>query len=101
MRTLICSLGLSLLLTGCGLVGLGSEGDVIEGTGTVAFIELEGGFYGIIADDGTGYDPVDLPAAHQVDGQRVRYRLREADTRYSYHMWGLLVNVIEVEALGG
>ena len=42
---------LLVALTITALVGCG-RGEAISGTGTVKFVDLEGGFYGIVGDDG-------------------------------------------------
>jgi len=34
--------------------------NIVSGTGTVIFLDFEGGFYGILSDDGEHYDPVNL-----------------------------------------
>ena len=45
-------------LSGCLLKGK----DIVEGSGTITYINLEGGFYGIVADDGEHYVPINLPS---------------------------------------
>ena len=47
----------------------------IEGAGTVVFQAMEGGFFGIIDDDGNRYDPVDLDDGLKRDGLRIRFTL--------------------------
>lgn len=76
-----------------------SDPDVIEGTGTVQFIDLEGGFYGIVADDGSRYDPSDLPAEFQEDGLRVEFRAERREGVVTMRMWGQVVRLIEIERL--
>ena len=44
--------------------------------GTVRYIPLEGGFYGIIADDGKKYLPLNLPEKYKHDGLRVCFRAK-------------------------
>ncbi len=84
------------------LVALGSackDQTEIRGTGTVRFINVEGGFYGIVGDDGAKYDPVNLDESFKVEGQRVRYRLKVASDRVSFHMWGTIVEVLHITKL--
>jgi hypothetical protein len=76
-----------------------AKGPRWSGTGTVRHLELEGGFYGIAGDDGTQFDVSDLPAELRRDGARVRYILEEIPKAMSFHMWGKIVRVIEIEAL--
>ena len=73
----------------------------VEGTGTVVFVELEGGFYGIVADDGARYEPLNLPVEFQQDGLRVRFRARVRKDVASVHMWGRPVELLQIEALEG
>lgn len=75
------------------------EGDVIRGTGTVRWLTVEGGFFAIAGDDGTTYDPIDLPAEFRADGLRVRFRARVREDLGSYRMAGPIVEVLEVSRL--
>ncbi len=68
-------------------------------TGTIRHIDLEGGFYGLEADDGARLDPVNLPAEFQKDGLRVRARVQRLRDRVSIHMWGQLVRLLDIERL--
>ena len=72
----------------------------VEATGTVVFVGLEGGFYGIITDEGARYDPVNLPPAFQRDGLRVRFRARILKDAAGIHMWGTPVELLHIEELG-
>ena len=68
-------------------------GDVVTGTGTIEFIEVEGGFYGLIADDGTHYFPQNLSENFQINGTRVRFELTVAEQQDSFYMWGIQVHI--------
>jgi hypothetical protein len=68
-------------------------------TGTVRYVDIEGGFYGIATDEGTKLDPVNLPDAFKQDGTRIRARVERVKDRVSSHMWGALVNILEIERL--
>lgn len=99
MRVSLIVLSLLLLLLACATSNRSADGDVIEGRGTVQFVELEGGFYGIVADDGQRYDPTNLDEAYEVDGLRVRFRARERDDLISVRMWGRMVEIISIERI--
>ena len=73
--------------------------DVIQGTGTIQYVDLEGGFYGIVAEDGTKYDPTPLPDSLQEDGLPVRFQVKEKDV-LTTRMWGTPVEVIHIERTG-
>jgi len=75
-----------------------SDDGIVAGTGTIRYVDLEGGFYGLVADDKTKYDPTPLPDSLQVDGLSVRFRVKEKDTMTT-RMWGTPVEVIEIERI--
>lgn len=72
------------------------ERDVISGTGTVKFIDLEGGFYGLIGDHGERYNPINLNSEYKVDGLRVRFEAKILEDTATIQMWGTPIEVIEV-----
>ena len=76
-----------------------SERDIVEGEGRIRYIDLEGGFYGIISDNGAKYDPVNLPDDFKIDGLPVRFKLKILPDRESYHMWGEVVYLIKIEKI--
>ena len=73
--------------------------DAVSGTGTITFLGFEGGFYGIISDDGKHYDPINLEKRFQVDGSRVRFKLKIMEGYLGFHMWGAIVQIIHIEQL--
>ncbi|MBN1362261.1 MAG: hypothetical protein JW993_16825 [Sedimentisphaerales bacterium] len=70
--------------------------DTLLITGTVRHIPLEGGFYGIEADNNRRYDPVNLPDEFKQDGLPVACRVRILRSRASFHMWGQLVEIVDI-----
>lgn len=60
----------------------------ISATGTVTFIELEGGFFGIVTPAGEKYLPANLPRDFQVDGLVVAFTAREEKDTATIAMWG-------------
>jgi heat shock protein HslJ len=73
----------------------------ISSFGTVRFIELEGGFFGIITPDGKHYLPLNLPAEFQVDGMPVTFTAREKTNVATIVMWGIPVELDAIESVGG
>lgn len=67
-------------------------------TGTVVYVPLEGGFFGILGDNGVQYEPVNLPEEFRVDGLRVVFVAEHVEGA-SIFMWGELIRLIEIEAL--
>jgi len=68
-------------------------------TGTVRYVELEGGFYELVANSGEKYDPVNLPAEYRNDGLRVKFQIQEKKGLVSFHMRGKIVEVVTIEKL--
>ena len=68
-----------------------------SGMGTVTYIDLEGGFYGIITDEGTQLRPTSLPAEFRVDGQRVRFTAQTVGEQAGIFMWGRPVKLIDIQ----
>ena len=82
------------------VVGLsGCLDNYVEGTGEIKYIDLEGGFYGIVSDDGEHYDPKNLPDDFKEDGLLVSFKLVVLENQVSYHMWGEVVRIINIEKL--
>ena len=73
--------------------------DIVNGTGTIIFLNFEGGFWGIVGDDGEHYDPVNLNQ-FQVNGSRVWFEAEVLHDVVSFHMWGKMVLILHVENLG-
>jgi inhibitor of cysteine peptidase len=78
-------------------MSLNRSPDVVSGAGTVRYHSLEGGFYGIVGDDGRHLDPTNLPDSLKTDGLRVRYVARPRQEGISVHMWGTIVELISIE----
>ncbi len=68
-------------------------------TGTVKYIALEGGFYGIVTDDKKNLDPLNLSKEYQVDGKRIQFKYIEKKDMASFHMWGTIIEIIEISGL--
>ena len=75
------------------------ESDAKFTTGTVKYISLEGGFYGITTDDNKNLGPLNLSKEFQVDGKRIYFKYVEKKEMASFHMWGIIVEIIEIKEL--
>lgn len=93
---LVVSVVVSLL--GCG-ISLTDNQPLMEIVGTVRWVELEGGFFGIVADDNTRYEPLNLPEAYQQDGLRVRLSARIRNDYASIFMWGTIIEILDIQSL--
>ena len=78
-----------------------SARNLVSGVGTITFFDLEGGFYGLVADDGARYDPMNLDEAFQQDGLRVRFRARLQTGVMTIRQWGKPVEIVEIARLDG
>ncbi len=67
-------------------------------TGTIAYQDLEGGFWGILGDDEVKYCPDALDTAFQVEGLRVQATIEIFDGM-SLRMWGTEVDILEIQVL--
>jgi len=68
-------------------------------TGTIVFLDIEGGFWGILGDDGRKYRPIDkLPASARVKGKKVEAEIEPVNV-VSFAMWGENVLVRSVKPL--
>lgn len=64
--------------------------------GTVQHASVEGGFYAIRADDGTTYDPTNLPQQFQQDGLAVEADARKQENMAGIHQVGPIVQLIRI-----
>jgi len=89
-----------VILGGCTVIK-----PVVEGTGTIVWNDFEGGFYGIIADapmpkyPTNNLDPTYLPEEFREDGLRVWFKIRLRPDLWSFHMWGIIVDVLEIHEI--
>ena len=70
-----------------------------EVTGTMHYLDFEGGFWGIQGDDSENYDPTNLPEELKKEGLRAHFRLKISEEQWSVHMWGKLVEVVNYEII--
>ncbi|MCX6088883.1 MAG: hypothetical protein NTX88_00620 [Candidatus Atribacteria bacterium] len=91
---LVSSLIFSLLAGGCALLNLPSSSFILNGT--VLYVDLEGGFYGINGDDGQRYDPANLPADFKKDGLRIHFEARIKSNQENTHMWGKSIEIVSI-----
>lgn len=80
----------------CFLIGGCLEVDTVQTTGKVVYVDIEGGFYGIIGDNGECYDPLNLSGEFQIDGLRIYFKGKKVKNQASYHQWG---TIIEIESI--
>lgn len=67
--------------------------------GTIRYVNLEGGFYGIAGDDGKDYLPLKLDQQYQTDGLRVSFEYEPAKDTATVQMWGIPVYLTFIEKI--
>ena len=67
--------------------------------GTVSFMNIGLGFWGITGDDGRQWRPVKLSKRLQKEGLRATFELREVEEEVSIFMWGTPVKVVKSELI--
>ncbi len=97
-------LALALLLTATiSAIAIGytmnKRENVVTGTGTIIWLDLEGGFWGIIGDDGEHYDPINLDPDFQDEDLRVYFEAKIRTDLASFHMWGKIVEILKIQKL--
>ncbi|HEU17142.1 MAG TPA: META domain-containing protein, partial [Methanolinea sp.] len=83
------------------LIEIESDAENIAGTGEVTYIDLEGGFYGIITASGERYLPLNLPDEYARAGLFVDFTARIAEESATIAMWGTPVHLLSVAHSGG
>lgn len=73
----------------------------VSGRGTITYIDLEGGFYGIITDEGAKYLPLNLPDGYASDGTEVDFTAVITQDCATIAMWGVPVNLLSITRTGG
>jgi len=77
------------------------KGQPIKTTGTIKHQGIEGGFWGIVGDDGQNYDPANLAPEFQIEGLRVSFEAVTKPDVASFHMWGTIVDIKAIRKLEG
>ncbi len=88
LKVIVAISVVAVTLVGCSLFGPDEACECVSGDGMIVFVQLEGGFYGIVADDGEHYDPLNLPAEFWVDSLRVYFEGKIPRGVGTFHMWG-------------
>ena len=68
-------------------------------TGQVYYANIEGGFYGIIGDDGIKYQPTNLPRKFKKEGLSLKFDVKIKDSTVSAFQWGTIVELSNVSEI--
>jgi hypothetical protein len=94
----ILTMSLLLLVAGC---GKGQGIALVDQKGVVKYVDVEGGFFAIIGDDGRNFKPVNLAAGFKHEGRRVAFTGRRRDDLFMFHQWGTPLEILEISAEEG
>ena len=71
----------------------------LENTGTIKYVNIEGGFYGIVSDNGQKLDPVNLKKEFKKDGLRVKFVYSLKKGGLNIHQWGKIIEIISIRKI--
>ncbi|WAI02328.1 hypothetical protein [Methanogenium organophilum] len=94
---LCCCLGAAVLACGC----IGDEPtdpNAVSGNGTIVYQNLEGGFYGIVTDDGTPYLPLNLPDEFAQDNLSITFTGVAKTDVMTIQQWGTPLELTEISS---
>ena len=86
-----------LLLTISFLIFIACTTGKNKASGTITYLDFEGGFYGIITEDNTKLLPVNLDEAYWIDGKKIHFNYTEKPDMMSIHQWGILVEISGID----
>jgi hypothetical protein len=72
---------------------------LIKFRGTVKYLQLEGGFFAIYADDGKKYTPTNLPKAYRIAGLVVEVEGQILTDMMSFQQHGDMLKVLDVKLI--
>jgi len=71
----------------------------IQFFGTIQYVELEGGFFGIVTEDGRKFFPQYLDNEFKQDGLNVRVTAILEEEVFGIQMWGAPIKLVSIEPL--
>jgi len=101
MKNRVFTRTIVILVLAYGLIGgeYFQEGnEIIFATGTIKYISIEGGFYGIITEKGQNYLPLNLSEEFKKDGLSVWFKAKPQKVATT-HMWGEPVEILEIKLI--
>jgi hypothetical protein len=76
---------------------LNSQSTVL--TGKVVYLSFEGGFFGILGDDGVHYEPMNLSPEYKKENLKIKFTAKVRDDIMSTKQWGTIVDIQDVSIL--
>ena len=87
---------LCLVVCLCCCSCLDEDEKVLTAEGTVRHVDVTGDCWRIVADDGVGYEPVNLPDEFKRDGLEVRFSAKLRDGLVTTCMVGRVVELLGI-----
>lgn len=100
LAVLFCLMAAAVCVCGCTSDGGADNPDAVSGTGTIVYQNLEGGFYGIVGDDGANYLPLNLPDEFAQDNLSVTFTGIVQRDVATIQQWGTPFELIEISSNG-
>jgi hypothetical protein len=99
LRNAISFISLAFLLTGACIANFGTSGaqDEISFVGEVRWISIEGGFFGLVAEDGRKFFPLNVPQEFKKEGLKIRVKGNIKKGIATVQMWGAPFEIREIE----
>jgi hypothetical protein len=73
--------------------------NIVTGNGTITFDNQSGGFYGIVADGGIQYDPINLDQSLDQDKLRVTFVGKIRSDLVNAHQWGTMLELTKINQI--
>jgi hypothetical protein len=67
--------------------------------GKITYVDVEGGFYGITAEDGRRFMPTNLPDKFKQTGLVVAVQAILTENVIGIHMWGQYIELLQIDVL--
>ncbi|OUD14961.1 hypothetical protein [Thioflexithrix psekupsensis] len=73
--------------------------ETLHFNGKITYVDVEGGFYGITADDGRRFMPTNLPDKFKQAELAVAVQAVIAEDVIGIHMWGQSIELLQIDVL--
>jgi hypothetical protein len=82
----------------CIVTASAGEAPTVNFKGTVRYVAIEGGFWGLVSEDGKNYEPANLGQEFRHDGLAVQVAAAVIN-RPNINMWGTTIEVTAISRL--
>jgi hypothetical protein len=99
LRNAFSFISLAFLLTGACIANFGTSGaqDELSFVGEVRWISVEGGFFGLVAEDGRKFLPLNLAQEFKKEGLKIKVKGNIKKGIVTIQMWGAPFEIREIE----